>query len=231
MSGMGISAETTENTQIQVRCSQCGTTTNHRVVKAVDLAGYDEEAAIHFDSSYQIVQCLGCNSHSFRAIASNSDDIDFETGNAVVREDQYPNPQRGRVPLSGLMFSFPMHLERIYAETVKALNEKQLVLCGVGVRAVIECIVKDQGATGKDLLAQIDSLVKGGKLTTSGGDILHQIRTLGNLAAHQVAAHSREELWLALDVIDNLLQAVYILPQEAAHTFKKFSLTEKPSTP
>ena len=91
----------------------------------------------------------------------------------------------------------------------------------MGVRAVLETVVKDQKASGKNLAEQIDSLAKAGMLTHSDADTLHQIRALGNKAAHEVVAHSTEELRLALDVIGNLLQAVYVLPQRAKNTFAK----------
>lgn len=67
-------------------------------------------------------------------------------------------------------------------------------------------------------------------LTQSGALIVHQIRALGNKAAHEVVAHSTEELQLALDVIDNLLQAVYVLPQRASNIFTKPTNVPAPGT-
>lgn len=67
---------------------------------------------------------------------------------------------------------------------------------------------------------KIDYLVKQGVLTTEGATILHKIRTLGNNAAHEVKPHDYVELGLALDVIDHLLQGVYILPYHANSNFK-----------
>lgn len=57
-------------------------------------------------------------------------------------------------------------------------------------------------ASGKNLAAQIDSVAKGAILTHRGALILHQFRAIGNRAAHEVLAHSTEELRLAIDVID-----------------------------
>jgi len=54
-----------------------------------------------------------------------------------------------------------------------------------------------------------------GVLTTEGAEILHSTRLLGNLAAHEVKAHSIEELSAAMDVAEHLLTSVYVLPKRA----------------
>jgi hypothetical protein len=46
-------------------------------------------------------------------------------------------------------------------------------------------------------------------------EILHDLRFMGNKAAHEVKAHSTQELNLAFDVVEHLLKTVYILPEQA----------------
>jgi hypothetical protein len=41
------------------------------------------------------------------------------------------------------------------------------------------------------------------------------MRDLGNEAAHNIRPHSDETLRIAMDVVENLLQSVYILPKIA----------------
>jgi hypothetical protein len=133
--------------------------------------------------------------------------------------DVYPNPREGRQPLTdaGLL---PDKIQRIYEESLQALNDTQPVLCGIGTRAIIETVCKDRNAIGGDLYNKINSLVGLGVLTKDGADILHKLRTLGNDAAHEVKPHSLQELGLAFDVVDHLLLGVYILPEHAKKTFK-----------
>ena len=38
---------------------------------------------------------------------------------------------------------------------------------------------------------------------------------MGNKAAHEVKAHTRDELNLAFDVVEHLIKAVYLLPEQA----------------
>jgi hypothetical protein len=55
-----------------------------------------------------------------------------------------------------------------------------------------------------------------GILTTDSADILHELRFLGNEAAHEVKPHSEDTLKMAMDVAEHLLKTVYVLPQQAS---------------
>ena len=45
--------------------------------------------------------------------------------------------------------------------------------------------------------------------------ILHNLRFMGNAAAHEMKAHSIQEISTALDIVEILLQNVYVLPKLA----------------
>lgn len=135
--------------------------------------------------------------------------------------DVYPNQEEGRnlVKDSHLL---PPNLKKIYSETIKSINLDQSILTGIGIRAIVETVCKDKKAQGKDLNEKINSLISLGVLTKDGAETLHKLRTLGNKAAHEVKPHDHTQLALALDVIDHLLQGVYILPHHAESTFHRF---------
>jgi len=60
------------------------------------------------------------------------------------------------------------------------------VLAGVGLRALIEAVCRDQGINGGNLEALIGGLATNGILSKAQADILHTHRFLGNAAAHEV---------------------------------------------
>jgi hypothetical protein len=113
----------------------------------------------------------------------------------------------------------PTNVQRIYGETLQALNSKSPILAGIGLRALVETICKEEEAAGKNLLENIDDLVRKQILTPAGAKILHNIRTLGNVAAHEVRPHNDKQLGLAMDVVEHLLADVYILPKRVAAEF------------
>jgi hypothetical protein len=109
----------------------------------------------------------------------------------------------------------------VYSETRTALANDQPVLAGIGIRAIVETVCKDQSAAGNNLMEKIDDLARKGVVTPDGAKILHSLRFMGNDAAHEVKAHAEADLMTALDVVEYLLKGVYILPRLAAKLPKK----------
>lgn len=210
--------------KIDCNCRECRKSTKHEIVTDVSISGSDGNGYeyIEWKNEYQIVKCLGCESISFRKASGSDQDI------IQISDDKwdyqplveiFPNPINGRQPLNDVDY-LPDKLKNIYEESLLALNNSQPVLCGIGVRAIIETICKDKSAEGSNLFEKINSLVNIGILTQDGANILHKIRTLGNNATHEVKPHTIKELGLSFDVIDHLILGVYILPIHANKTFK-----------
>ena len=165
-------------------------------------------------NEYQIVQCKGCEAVSFRKTHINSEDyiaINENDEKILPRVNVYPNPEESHRAIE-YCHMLPIVLQHVYAETIKAINSGQAVLTGIGIRAIIETVCKDKDAKGKELYEMINNLVKQGVLTEKDANILHKLRNLGNEAAHEAKLHDNFQLKSALDVIDHLLQGVYILP-------------------
>lgn len=89
------------------------------------------------------------------------------------------------------------------------------VLAGVGIRALVESVCNEKKASGSNLAQRIDSLVPLGILTRDAAKTLHSLRILGNRAAHEVKPHSIAKLRIALDIAENLLTNVYVIPHQA----------------
>lgn len=210
--------------KISCLCRECRRDTKHEIIVEATLSGSHGpvEFSIDWSTEHQVVRCLGCETMTFRKCTGSDQDV------IQVGEDEweyqplveiYPKPLDGRQPLTDVIL-LPDKIQRIYEESLKALNETQPVLCGIGIRAIVETVCKERSATGGDLYTKINSLVGLGVLTQDGANILHKLRTLGNDAAHEVKPHSLQELGLAFDVVDHLLLGVYILPEHAKKTFK-----------
>lgn len=224
---MGISKKITKDKSIEdiplILCRECKRETNHAILNSTEIAGTDEDPnfSFYWTDIYQITQCKGCDSITFRQVHTNSEDYYQEyTGNGSEFEtfanekiDLYPDPNSNRDPISGYHIQ-DGNIQRIYLETLKALHSSQPVLCGVGIRAIIETICKDKETTG-NLSQKIDQLVNLGVLTKDGAEILHKLRVMGNESAHEVRPHKIDKLNLAINIVDHLLMGVYILPAYA----------------
>ncbi|SDW14299.1 DUF4145 domain-containing protein [Lysobacter enzymogenes] len=212
----------TANAVIDAQCSECKRSTKHLVLASVNIDGENwfGENSVQYWAEYQVIMCQGCEITGFRSSSRNSEDWDFiDLENVEYNETLNLYPARdGRSPLKDV-YLLPGNVQRIYEETIKAINNNQPVLVGIGLRAIVETVCKDKSSPGANLVQRIDGLVSQGSLSPEGAKILHKIRTLGNDAAHEVKPHSEDQLGVALDVCEHLLQDVYVLPQHAARAF------------
>jgi hypothetical protein len=196
-----------------VPCPGCSTNTNHLIVTSVDVeSDYDFTV---FSEHHQVVQCCGCDAVSFRRHWYSTDDTFFDEDQneevVIENEDLFPPRAVGRPVLSDL-HSLPSSVQAIYLETHKALCSQLPILASVGIRALVEAVGTERGASGRTLSEKIDSLLESEVLTPIDARILHRLRDMGNKSAHEVKPHAEHDLATAFDVVEHLIRAVYVLP-------------------
>jgi hypothetical protein len=99
------------------------------------------------------------------------------------------------------------------------------MLAGAGVRLIIEGVCNEQGIKDgpvKDqkgvvrrndrLVGRVNGLAEKGFISSQQAETLHQIRFLGNDAAHELDQPNGRHVSLAMDVIEHLLEQVYEQP-------------------
>lgn len=198
-----------------VVCNCCDTETNHVVCSSVEFNWGDED--IQGRDIYEIIRCLGCDGISFRIGSSNSEDMNQDSeGNLFHPETEqiYPSRLMGRTALEDV-YSLPDKVRSIYKETHVALCTKLNILAGIGIRTLIEAVCSEKIARGINLEKKINDLVVKEVLTKKNAAVLHRTRLLGNQAAHETKAASDIELDVAFDIVENLLETVYIIPKKA----------------
>lgn len=219
-----VEVRSPEGQQIWIACGTCGKVTCHQVLTVVATSDESPDGDITAWDNFLCVQCGGCKTVSFCVESSCSEDMVFnprtEQEEFAVSTRVYPSRIAGRSELEHSRL-LPYGVYRIYEETRAALCNDLPVLAGIGIRAIVETVCKDRGANGRDLKQKIDALVPLGVITPDGAKIMHSLRFMGNEAAHEVKAHSQEELSTAFDVGEYLLKGVYILPKLAAKLPKK----------
>ncbi len=113
----------------------------------------------------------------------------------------------------------PYRVNQIYQETRIAIENDLFIVGGIGVRALLDAICKEVEAEGKDLYEKIDDLNVKSLVTKEGVAALHKIRQLGNKSAHEAEAHSREQLSVALKVVEYIMEGTYIIPHKVKDAF------------
>lgn len=218
----------------KVLCQSCDNITQHIVLTSITENGEAEmshypDDMYYWTVDYETIQCLGCENISFRSASSNSEDDD-EYGRPVLTILIYPKRSKDSWKLKNFL-NVPFNLQRIHRETINCFNNDNLTLCAAGVRALVEGICKENEIEGgnveylkkdgaietkfkKDLQGKINGLHEGGKLTKQNADILHEHRFLGNTVIHELSTPSKEDLGLALEIVESVFDTLYELPHK-----------------
>jgi hypothetical protein len=220
-------------------CSKCKTDTNQKVLfEKKD--HIEEEGGWQEYNYYQIIQCDGCDTISFRKLHTDiamNHNWDPEYGPEPFDVDLFPKRSIHDLQVNRYA-NTPNNIRTIYKETVEAYNNNQLILCSGGLRAILEGICIDKGIKGieittnkgvkklkTDLQGKIDGLAESGYLTKVNAEILHNLRFIGNDALHELSAPPRTELRLAIDIVQHAIDTLYELEIKALGL--KTGLTER----
>ena len=203
-----------ENEKLWANCRTCSRQTRHTVL----LKKVVEDAVPFYRDrdTWQIVRCDGCLSVGFRHLYEDFEipieDDEGET-HPSTKLQQYPRSllNHRRLPTTYL----PRLIRRIYEQTLSAYGEDAHVLTSIGLRATIEAICTELNVAGPTLEKRIDKLFKEGHVSNADKKRLHAIRFLGNDAAHQIIEPSEQDIRVALEIVENLLNSVFILEQRA----------------
>ena len=103
----------------------------------------------------------------------------------------------------------PEEIYSTYEEVITALNNKMPLLTGLGLRTLLEQIVKYFGKSD-DLGIILTQFEEDGYISTKQRALLDDIRYLGNDAAHRADRKSRKDLILHLKVLENLIQQLFV---------------------
>lgn len=131
-----------------VVCQNCKVATNHKVVISANERG---EAPMNYGDVYQwhneyeIIQCLGCETISFRLEQTNSEEYGIgEDGGFYADIQVYPKRSKDTWNVKSF-YNVPNNLRRIYKETIDCYNNENFTLCGAGARALVEGLCKVNG--------------------------------------------------------------------------------------
>ena len=224
----------TKDKIVSIHCIECKRATRHRVTVSLDKTGTEtdrhEQWSVEWSDRYQVIECQGCETISFRHQSWFSEAQDFDDDGTTERI--YPIRNADAINARTL-HNVPSNLRRIYKELIDCFNNDSPTLCAAGLRALVEGICAQQGIVDGPVTApakgggsqivrrdnlegRIAGLQEKGLLTHSSAQILHQHRYLGNSAVHELARPSSDELKLAVEIIEHVLEQLYELPEKAA---------------
>jgi hypothetical protein len=178
--------------ELKIDCRECLRPTKHNLIHSTNWIG------VEWEEKYQIIQCLGCESFSFRRIIFKNNQ-----SNNIKEINLYPSRIKGRQKLK--IEALPPTIAEIYEEIHVALSNNLLVLATIGIRTLIEAVCDEKNSTARSLRDKINNLVDMKLLTPKNANNLNKLRSFGNMAAHEVKTPSEHMLHNSMDIIEHLL--------------------------
>jgi hypothetical protein len=217
--------------QEDVECAECSRLTMHTVLAAYRTYWENNEVGISGGATHEFLRCNGCAEGTYRIESWFSEEPEE---NSITL---YP-PRGGyrRKPRIWREVPYDNNLPHVYDQTITAFNAGLFTLAGAGVRLLIEGVCIEQkvndgpklDASGKPvhdkkgnpvrtstLEGKINGLSEQAFISPKQADHLHQIRFLGNDAAHQLDIPTAKVLGHAIDIVEHLLDQVYEQPAKA----------------
>lgn len=194
-----------------IYCNRCKGSTRHALHGRVSYRHEDEDG-LYERGEYRLWSCAGCDTatlEDYFTLPGMRDEEGDEFYDSIFHPKRV---QRHRQPKS--FFKLPSKLGRIYREVVSAYNADLRALCAAGLRALMEGICADRKIPGKTLEKKIDGLTS--ILPKSIVDNLHNFRFIGNEALHELEAPKLDQLAMAINVIEDLLNFLYELDYKAS---------------
>lgn len=204
-----------KETAIYCNCKECAKSTRHEVIAEHKVDGDFNEYRDR--TIWQIVRCLGCLHVSFHRIYEDHEQFwedEFGEVTFSTTSSTYPKTLKNH-KLIDLSWILPPVISKIYRQTLLAFSDEAYILAGVGLRASIEAVCNNLNISGSSLEKRIDQLFKSGYVSNEDKKRLHAIRFLGNDAAHEIKEPKESELRVALEIIEHLLNSVFILKKKA----------------
>ncbi len=223
-----IKENKTKGESLKIQCTVCDGKTTHLILQSIEVSCSElinRQFSVEWLDNYEILQCQGCETITFRHLNWFSEDPDD------LNERLYPKRSENRHSTKLYPYASPS-LKRIYRETIESFNNEIYTLCAAGLRSIVEGICEDQGIKNgpitekksdgpsktvrkKNLQGKISGLFEKGILTKRNSDILHELRFLGNEAVHELSQPSPDELTLAIEIIEHIIDALYKIPEKA----------------
>jgi Domain of unknown function (DUF4145) len=199
---------------LKVICSLCTRKTNHKILHSITKSGEYEFYSEEYE--WQTIQCQGCEGLSFRLIHQDFEQTnDFEDDSKPkITINRYPAFIHNHRQLDSL-WAVPPTIKGVYVETISAMASGHHVIASMGLRATLEAVCNHLEVVGRTLDKRIDTLAKNGSISIADRKRLHAIRFLGNDAAHEIRTPNKQDLIVALSIVEHLITSVFILDKKS----------------
>ncbi len=198
------------STNEKVHCNKCRGKTSHRLAFAIrgdeGSQWYGPEYEGSWRTRYEVLQCAGCQEAVLRRIYECS-------------EDEYPDVRYFPPPVSrhppSWQYQLPGDLRLLLDEVYRSLDAANRRLPMMGARALVDMVIVEKVGDLGSFTEKLKKLESEEYISATNRVVLEAALDVGSAAAHRGHAPRTSQIDAVMDIIENLLQAVYVLPDMA----------------
>ncbi|MBK8164565.1 MAG: DUF4145 domain-containing protein [bacterium] len=199
---------------ISAPCRRCVGPTRHQILAVTQVDETEEyNGTVHVvvRATYRMIQCRGCETVTL---------MEHEQYGSCGGDGEtyyYPAPPVRRVPDWHVrLTAFDGGMRALLVEVYSAMRADNRRLALMGVRGVVDLLLSDKVAGSGGFKARLDRLEGDGHISHANGLVLNAVLEAGHAAAHRGYQPSVADLGLVLDIVENVLQSVYVLGADGA---------------
>ena len=215
-------------------CRKCGGERHHAMC-AEKFTNWKDKVAegifIDGGDKYSIVECCGCKTVTFvhRHWFSEDDELTDDGYRLIVHNDLYPPAPTRKKPEWNLGFFWGMPVKQswimdLHDDIHKAIVLKAHSLAAMGIRAIVDCIVTEQAGNSGTFEQKLNSMFEQNLIEKTQIDVIYAAFDAGSAAAHRGYSPELESINILLDIAENLLEQIYIIPIRRQHEAKKATI-------
>jgi hypothetical protein len=193
----------------RIYCNGCRQKTRHRLLNTVmdqDTDEVEKGVVLEWSTNFETLQCCGCGAAVLRETVLYEHD--------TIPYVRYFPPPVSRHPPSW-HYRIPKEIHPVMDEIYRSLDANNRRLPMMGARTLIDMLlvekVGDVGTFGEKLKQLEDK----GYISSRNREVLAAALDVGSAAAHRGHAPEPSEVEAVMDIVENLLHAVYVLPRMA----------------
>jgi hypothetical protein len=199
-------AKNVEGTIERVYCNTCRNTTRHELLKQSTHSFSDEEAGFSWRNTFDMFECCGCSDVVLRRTHVFSEDPEITITFFPPKSSRFaPN----------WVFYLPPKQRQLLEEVYKSLDSQGQALPMMGVRALLDLVAADKVGDIGGFSDKIKRLVEKGLISPNNAEVLSAVLDIGHAAAHRGHFAEDHDLHAVMDIIENLLQSVYVFDRLA----------------
>jgi hypothetical protein len=190
-------------------CRRCLRTTKHLTLAmretshSEDVQGY---GPIQWSDRYEMLECAGCESVTLRHTHWFSEEPDV----VVVL---YPPAVSRRSP--NWKHKLPSRISSLMDEIYNALHSDSRRLALMGARTVLDIVLSEKIGEAGGFDSKLAKLEESGFVGTQSLEYLKAALEAGHAASHRGFDPKKDQLAHVMDIIENMLQTIYVLDQSA----------------